>query len=89
METFKKYLGYLATAVVMIFVGLFLKQNKEKNEALQKVENSEYEKEKAIIKEKIASLTKEQQAAIAVHEIETNRPMSLEELQRFFNEELK
>jgi len=63
-----------------VLVALFLREKSKREEAESKVETVEYDASKLVLQVKLESLSKEQQAAIAIAEVEKNRKLSDAEL---------
>jgi len=82
METLKKVWLFILAAFGLVLGMFFLERNK-RQDVEAKLENSEHDKEKAVVAERLASLSREQAAAVAVHEVESRKKLSLEELEEF------
>lgn len=80
----KKIFAGLLFLVSLLF-GAFLIERKRRQNSESSLENAEYNKDKAVLSVKLENLTKEQQAALAIAEVEKGRKLSDKELEDYLN----
>jgi hypothetical protein len=82
MDSLKKIWLFLLSAFALLFGAFLLERNKRKD-AENELNNAEHDKEQAVLAANLENLSKEEKAAIAIHEVEINKKLTDEERLEF------